>query len=152
MGSTDSPLSCLRFPIRLLNLACVEGLCPTLLCNDQLALLQGRVGGPRTQGFCSHCCVFITRHQAWRKGPLGNSLWSLNGMNEVKVVLGEESNTSSVDLFNTHYRECLLATGPSASCPPTAQPSLQLPRKVPLDFTDEPEAQLGQVTCPKAHS
>lgn len=143
MGSTESPLNYSSSPILLLNLACVEGTCPTLLCNDQLAILQPRVGGPRTQSFCSNCCVFITWHWTWPRGALGNSLWSPNGMNEVKVVLGEGSSTFPVDLFNTHYTECLLATGSSALCPLTTRPSLQLLRKVPLDFTDEPDAQRG---------
>lgn len=119
MGNTESPLSYSPFPILFLNLACVKGTCPTLLCSHQLAILQPTVGGPRTQGFCSKCCVFITQHWAWPRGALGNSLWSPNGTNEVKVVLGERSNTFPVDFFNTHYRECLLAIGLSALCLPT---------------------------------
>lgn len=72
-------------------------------------------------------------------------------MNEVKLVLEEGSNLPA-HLFTTHYRECLMATGPSASCLPTTQPSLQLLRKVPLDFTEESEAQRGHVTYSNTHS
>lgn len=101
------------------------GLCrrhmPHSTFNGQLAFLQPGVGGPRTQGFCSNCCVFITQHWAWPGAALENYLWSPN---KVKVVLGEGSNMIPVDLFK-------FTTG--SACWPLAQVLHAHPQLSPHD-------------------
>lgn len=104
--------------------ACVDVTCLTLLCNDQFAILQHRAEDPRVQGLFSDSRIFITYYGAWPRGALWNSLWSQNDTNEVKIVLVEGNDTFPTHLFNSLYWKYLLATGLSASCASTSQPSL----------------------------
>lgn len=70
--------------------------------------------------------IVVSSSPSMGPGPEGHfeTLWSQNDTNEVKIVLVEGNDTFPTHLFNSLYWKYLLATGLSASCASTSQPSL----------------------------